>query len=173
MLPFRLNDPLVVEPLVRNVDIWPTILDVAGLPPLPQTDGVSLLPVMEAAGTHQELPKTPISMAYLDQTWGRIETDPAPLVGIRDDGKRILYRERQPDFLEVFDHTTDPKEQRNLRQQPPEWVTPLKEELQRQLALPTPWGKATEVEVDDMQRGQLRALGYVIPPGPPKQKPNP
>jgi arylsulfatase A-like enzyme len=173
MLPFRLSEPLVVEPLVRNVDIWPTILDIAGLPPLPQTDGASLVPLMEATATQQEVPKTPASIAYLDQTWGRLDTDPAPLIGIRDDGKRILYRERQPNFLEVFDHTKDPKEQRNLHQEPPEWVTPLKEELDRQLALPTPWGKATEVEVDDMQRGQLRALGYVIPPGPPKQKPNP
>jgi arylsulfatase A-like enzyme len=170
MLPFRLDGPLVVEPLVRNVDIWPTLLDLAGLPPLPQTDGVSLVPLMEAAA-RQQTPETPISMAYIDQTWGRIDEDPSPLIAIRDDGQRILYRERQPDFLEIYDRATDPKEQRSLHQKPPEWVTPLKQELDRQLALPTPWGKATEVEVDDMQRGQLKALGYVVPPGPPKKKP--
>jgi arylsulfatase A-like enzyme len=170
MLPFRLTEPLVVEPLVRNVDIWPTLLDLAGLPPLPQTDGASLVPLMEAAA-QQQAPKTPISMAYIDQTWGRIDEDPSPLIAIRDGGERILYREKQPDFLEIYDHASDPKEQRTLTQNPPEWVTPLKQELQRQLELPTPWGKATEVEVDDMQRGQLKALGYVVPPGPPKKKP--
>ena len=169
MLPFRLSEPLVVDPVVRNVDVWPTILDLAGLPPLPQTDGVSLVPLMEAAA-RQEKVETPISMAYLDQTWGRVEVDPSPLVSIRRDGQRLLYRTRQPDFLEVYDRATDPKEQKNLRADPPEWVTPLRQELERQLEQPVPWGKATEVEVDDMARGQLRALGYVVPPGPPKQK---
>jgi arylsulfatase A-like enzyme len=170
MLPFRLSEPLVVEPLVRNVDIWPTVLDLAGLPPLPQTDGASLVPLMEAAASQQTV-TTPISMSYLDLTWGRMDVDPAPLVSIRDDGQRILYRERQPDLLEIYDRSTDPKELRSLHGSPPDWVPPLKEELARQLEQPIPWGEATQVEVDDMQRGQLRALGYVIPPGPPKQNP--
>jgi arylsulfatase A-like enzyme len=169
MLPFRLPEPLVVEPVVRNVDIWPTILDLAGLPPLPQTDGVSLVPLMEAAAKQEQV-ETPISMAYLDQTWGRIETDPAPLISIRNDGQRILYRSRQPDRLEIYDRESDPKEQKSLHREPPEWVTPLKEELDRQLALPIPWGTADEVQVDDMARGQLRALGYVVPPGPPPKR---
>jgi arylsulfatase A-like enzyme len=170
MLPFRLSEPLVVEPVVRNVDIWPTILDLAGLPPLPQTDGVSLVPLMEAAAKREKV-TTPVSMAYIDQTWGRLDTDPAPLISIRADGQRILYRERQPDFLEVYDRASDPKEQKNLFTDAPEWVAPLKQELERQLAQPIPWGEAEEVEVDDMARGQLRALGYVVPPGPPKQQP--
>jgi arylsulfatase A-like enzyme len=169
MLPFRLSEPLVVEPVVRNVDIWPTILDLAGLPPLPQTDGVSLVPLMEAAAKHEKV-ETPISMAYLDQTWGLLETESKPLISIRNDGQRILYRSRQPGLLEVYDRESDPKEQKNLYKEPPEWVAPLKQELDRQLALPVPWGAADEVQVDDMARGQLRALGYVVPPGPPKQK---
>jgi arylsulfatase A-like enzyme len=167
MLPFRLSEPLVVEPLVRNVDVWPTILDLAGLPPLPQTDGVSLVPLMQAAA-EAKAPKTPVSMAYIDQTWGQIEEEPSPLVSIREDGQRILYRTRNPEFLEVFDHASDPKEQKNLFAENPEWVGPLKAELERRLTDPVPWGKATEVDVDAMERGQLRALGYVIPPGPPR-----
>jgi arylsulfatase A-like enzyme len=169
MLPFRLPEPLVIEPVVRNVDIWPTILDLAGLPPLPQTDGVSLVPLIEASAKQEQV-ETPISMAYIDQAWGRLDVEPAPLVSIRNDGQRILYRSRQPDRIEVFDRTTDPKELLNLRADPPEWVTPLKQELETELAKPIPWGQATEVSVDDMQRGQLRALGYAVPPGPPKEK---
>ena len=168
MLPFRLPEPLVIEPVVRNVDIWPTILDLAGLPPLPQTDGVSLVPLIEASAKQEQV-ETPISMAYIDQAWGRLDVEPAPLVSIRNDGQRILYRSRQPDRIEVFDRTTDPKELLNLRADPPEWVTPLKQELETELAKPIPWGQATEVSVDDMQRGQLRALGYAVPPGPPKE----
>jgi arylsulfatase A-like enzyme len=172
MLPFRVSEPLVIEPVVRNVDVWPTILDLAGLPPLPQTDGASLVPLIEAAARKEPV-ETPVSMAYIDQTWGRVDVDPAPLISIRDDSRRILYRSRQPELLEIYDEATDPKEHRSLHAAPPEWVAPLKQELETRLAQPIPWGEATEVEVDDMARGQLRALGYLVPPGPaPKpQKP--
>jgi hypothetical protein len=48
-------------------------------------------------------------------------------------------------------------------------VEPFKAELQTQIDQPVPWGQAPEVDVDDMRRNQLKALGYVIPPGPAKQ----
>jgi hypothetical protein len=35
-LPFELERGLVVEPQVRNVDVWPTVLELVGLPPLPE-----------------------------------------------------------------------------------------------------------------------------------------
>jgi len=166
MLPFRLEKELVVEPVVRNVDIWPTILDLAGLPPLPQTDGVSLVPLMQAVAKG-EAPKTPDSIAYLDQTWGRIEVEPAPLVSIRNDSQRLMYRPKLPKGSEIYDLATDPGEHRNLKKAPPEWAEALETELETRLEQPVPW-KVTEVKVDDLERGQLRALGYVIPPGPPK-----
>ncbi len=169
MLPFRLSEGLVIDPVVRNVDVWPTILDLAGLPPLPQTDGVSLVPLIEAAAK-QEPTQTPASIVYLDQTWGRVDVEAAPLVSIRNDGRRVMYRTRNPERIEVFDHASDPMERRSLHAEPPEWVEPLKQELETQLAQPIPWGKADEVEIDDMARGQLKALGYIVPPGPPKEK---
>jgi hypothetical protein len=73
--------------------------------------------------------------------------------------------------MEVYDLAKDPGEKRNLSQAPPEWVEPFKAEIQSQIDQPVPWGEATEVEVDEMQRGQLRALGYIIPPGAAGQAP--
>jgi arylsulfatase A-like enzyme len=166
MLPFRLEHELVVEPLVRNVDIWPTILDLAGLPPLPQTDGVSLLPLMQAAAKG-EAPETPDSIAYLDQSWGRIEAEPAPLVSIRSDSQRLMYRPKRREASEIYNLAEDPREQRNLKKSPPEWAAPLQTEIETRLEQPIAW-TPTEVEVDNLERGQLRALGYVIAPGPPK-----
>jgi arylsulfatase A-like enzyme len=169
MLPFRLREPLVVEPMVRNVDVWPTVLDLVGLPPLPQSDGVSLVPLMEAAARNEAL-DTPQSLAYIDQTWGLIEREPAPLFALRDDGKRLLFRPHNPDALEIYDLSSDPGETRNLRRTPPEWVEPFKAEIQRQIEQPVPWGEALAVELDDMQARHLRALGYVMPPGPPRKE---
>jgi arylsulfatase A-like enzyme len=166
MLPFRLEQELVVEPVVRNVDIWPTILDLAGLPPLPQTDGVSLVPLMQAAAKGQAA-ETPESIAYLDQSWGRIDAEPVPLVTIRNDGQRLMYRPKLKEASEIYDLGTDPRELRNLKKSPPEWAATLQTELETRLEQPIPW-TPTEVDVDELDRGQLRALGYLIPPGPPK-----
>jgi arylsulfatase A-like enzyme len=166
MLPFRLEQELVVEPLVRNVDIWPTILDLVGLPPLPHTDGVSRVPLMQAVA-HGETGETAESLSYLDQTWGRIEAEPAPLVSIRNDGQRLLYRPKKPEASEIYDLAMDPRELRNLKKSPPEWAEPLQTELETRLEQPVPW-TVTEVKVDELDRGQLRALGYLIAPGPPK-----
>jgi arylsulfatase A-like enzyme len=171
MLPFRLPKELVVEPVVRNVDVWPTILDLAGLPPLPETDGVSLVSLVEAVAKGEAV-ETPKALSYLDQNWGLIERDPAPLFGLRDDGKRLLFRPKVPEALEIYDLASDPAEKRNLRTTPPEWAEPFKTELQSKIAQPVPWGEAAEVSINEMQRNQLRALGYVIPPGPPPKKEN-
>jgi arylsulfatase A-like enzyme len=165
MLPFRLSEPLVVEPVVRNVDIWPTLLDLVGLPPLPETDGVSLVPLMEAAG-RGEVIETPKSIAYVDQTWGLIEKDPNPVISLRGDGKRLLFRPQIPEAMEVYDVVSDPGEKRNLLTAKPEWLDDFRAEIEGRLEQPIPWGEVEDVEVDDMKRGQLRALGYVIPPGP-------
>ena len=50
-LPFLLDPGIVVEERVSNVDIWPTLLDLVGLPPLVNPDGRSLVPlILSAAG---------------------------------------------------------------------------------------------------------------------------
>src|SRR5690606_40110701 len=48
-LPFRLSEPVVVEPVVRNIDIFPTIFDLLGLPPIEGSEGISLVPLIEAS----------------------------------------------------------------------------------------------------------------------------
>src|SRR5262245_7831015 len=47
--PFRLEPPVVVEARSENVDLWPTVLELVGLPPLPDVDGRSLVPQIVAA----------------------------------------------------------------------------------------------------------------------------
>ncbi len=165
ILPIRLPEPLVVEPLVRNVDVWPTILDIAGLPPLPDADGQSLWPLMLATAEGKTL-ETPSSLSYLDQRWGRTEEEPDPLVAIRGSGTgRVMWNTRNPaGTLQIYDHELDPGEQNNLVTQPPppEWTAALKSELQQQIELPPAWGEADSVTIDEMYKAQLRALGYMV-----------
>lgn len=163
LLPFRLSEPLVVDPLARNVDIWPTILDIAGLPALDAADGQSLVPQMLAAARGERL-QAPASIAYLDQQWGKVELEASPLVSIRaDDRGRLAWNTTQPKrSLRVFDHTSDPAEQVNLATRPPAWTQGLRRELEANLSRPPAWGEAEEVEIDELYKAQLRALGYVV-----------
>ena len=164
-LPFQVDGGLVVEPLVRNVDIWPTILDLVGLPALEDTDGISLVPVMLAAA-RGESATVPPSYAYLDTVWGQIDLPPSPLVGIQRDAQRLLYNHTKPDeTLQVFDLAADPSERRNLRRKPPEWSAELRPQLDASFGGKAPWGDGKRVDIDEMELNQLRALGYVVGEG--------
>ena len=159
-LPFRLEPGIVVEPLVRNVDIWPTILDLAGLPPLPEADGRSLVPVIEAVGRGQDPGPSPPSYGYLDQNWGQVKLPPRPLITRRDQDRRLLLQVPEGS-LELFDVASDPTEQRNLVEQRPDWIQELRPGLEGSLELESGW-QNPKVEVDEMSREMLRALGYAV-----------
>jgi arylsulfatase A-like enzyme len=162
-LPFRLKEGIVVEPLVRNVDIWPTLYDLLGMPPIPDADGRSLVPMIEAAGRGQQPdPGDGVSLSFLDVNWGQTDLPPDPLVAVRKNGKRMLLRLSKPGDTMLFDHDQDPGEQNNLWKEQPAWAAELRELAQQQLTAKPAWESVPEVQIDDMYVDQLRALGYVI-----------
>jgi arylsulfatase A-like enzyme len=162
-LPFRLDRPIVVEPVVRNVDIWPTVLDLLGLPPLPSGDGRSLVPLIEdAAAGRSGGEAEPPAIGYLDRRWGRPEEAPRPLASVRSgDHVLILARGPKADSREVFDLGVDPTEQHDLAGENLPWSEPLDELARESLDAKPVFGAPPEVKVDRLMREQLRALGYV------------
>jgi hypothetical protein len=69
--------------------------------------------------------------------------------------------------VEYFDHSSDPWEAKNLALTKNGGTGALPPEIDRVFdeylaAPPVAWGKAKEVELDEMELSQLRALGYVI-----------
>jgi len=160
-LPFELERGLVVESQVRNVDVWPTVLELVGLPPLPESDGRSLLPLIEAAASDSPAPSWPAAVGYLDQRWGRPEEPPSPLVSVREGGHSLLLARRQRDVIHAFDLAADPGERKDLAIESPAWAPPLLSLAEASLAATPAFGEAPSVEVDRLMREQLRALGYV------------
>ena len=63
--PFKLEPGIVVHSRSRNVDLWPTILDLLGLPALPDTDGESLVPQIMAAARGEVLEDDRPAFAHL------------------------------------------------------------------------------------------------------------
>lgn len=165
MLPFRIEDGVEVDQLVSNADIWPTLLDMLGLPPLVNPDGVSLLPqILETAGVApaKDLEPRP-AYAHLDRRWGSPKNSD-PLVSVTDGDLRLMWMAKRPRLVELYDLAEDPAERANLATQNPEDTKRLMEMAIRYYEeSKSPWGQEPgEVELDELRLNQLRALGYVI-----------
>jgi arylsulfatase A-like enzyme len=167
-LPFRLSQGIVVKQPVSNVDVWPTIYDLMGLPPVASIDGRSALPLIrEAAGLEAEpLSPTP-QYAFLDRGWGHRDRK-IPIVSVEDAGKRIIWWPQAGDNQErvqLFDTLADPAEQEDLyRADDPEAQRLMDLARKSYEEAQNPWGVETpNIELDEMRLNQLRALGYAIP----------
>jgi arylsulfatase A-like enzyme len=166
-LPFRLEPGIVVEARSENVDLWPTVLDLVGLPPLPDADGRSLVPEILAAARGEAPPagdEEGVAFAQIDQRWGRTREAPRPMVAVNQGRWRLLYRAGIPKQSELYDKSDDPREQRDLAAEHPEVADAMNEMALGYLkSPPPPWGgDAPLIEIDEMQLNQLRALGYGV-----------
>jgi arylsulfatase A-like enzyme len=165
-LPFRLEPGVVVEARTSNLDIWPTLLDLLGLPPLPNADGRSRVPAILAAARSEPAPAdaTP-AMAYLDRHWGHPRSSSSATVAVLEDGLRYVTREDgRVRREELFDAKSDPLEQHNLVAERSEDTARLRALADQYLGSGLSWSEAPPtLELDEVQLNQLRALGYAVP----------
>jgi arylsulfatase A-like enzyme len=168
VLPFVLEEGIVVDAVVPNVDIWPTVLDLVGLPPLEGVDGKSQLPAILAAGgassgSDTEGLERPI-FAELDRRWGSGSHDPNPLIGVTKDQVRVFIPLNKPEEAELYDWSTDPTEQNDQSVERADEVATFHEMATRYVEDDDPpWGvDAGTIELEEMQLNQLKALGYRI-----------
>lgn len=176
-LPFRLHPGVVVPDTVENIDIFPTLFEMLGFDEvLPDAAGRSLVPnILAAAG--DERPGSPDpAFAHLDRNWGRPEEPTLPIVAVTAGDDRLIQLTTEPppgldprrrvgvpvDGPELYDRAADPTEQHNLAAERPERVDELTRLIDGYLQAGADT-QAPQVEMNDMQRGQLRALGYVSP----------
>ena len=164
-LPFLLDPGIVVEERVSNIDVWPTLLDLVGLPPLVNTDGRSLVPLIlsaAGAGPADDSFRRPV-LAHLDRRWGSTKMS-EPLVSVTDGDLRLMWWVKRPRRTQLFNLAEDPAELKNLfREDDPESQRLLQMARQSYEGGHSPWGTEPEqVELDELRLNQLRALGYVI-----------
>jgi len=167
--PFRLDPGAVVETRTRNVDIWPTVLDLLGLPALPDADGRSLAPEIFAAATGKSMEDDLVAVSHLDRGWGRMDSPSRPAIAVTLGPYRFVLQigtgePGDPEIESLFDASADPLERRNVITDHPELAADLRALADEYLDSPDPpWGAGpVEVEIDEMEANQLRALGYAI-----------
>jgi arylsulfatase len=162
--PFRLDPGVVVDARTRNVDIWPTLLDLLGLPGPTESDGRSLVPTLLAAARGQPAPEAdPIGIAHIDQNWGQRNLEPAPNVAVRDGTLRYVRVTGRNPVEELFDIEGDPLEVQDRAAEHPDDVARLRALADDYLARPPRWGAAPRRDIEEFELNQLRALGYAVP----------
>jgi len=152
-LPGSLPEGAAVEPLVRGVDLMPTLLDIAGLPVPRGLDGESLVPLITGRRGREPGP------AYLESYHPRFWWGARELRGLRT-GKWLFIESPR---TELYDVDSDPAEAVNLAAARPQEL----ERLARSLAQQGRGGDplAGRSATDPEAAGRLRALGYVAGPG--------
>ncbi len=163
--PFRLEPGVVVGARTRNVDVWPTLLDLLGLPVPPEADGRSLVPTLLAAARGEPTPgPEPTGIAHLDQNWGQRGREPAPTVAVTDGKLRYVRVPGVEDPIEqLFDAERDPRELADRASEDPEALARLRALADSYLHATPRWGDAPRREIDELELNQLRALGYAVP----------
>ena len=159
-LPVKLKEGLVVDARTSNVDVWPTVLDLLGLPGLFDPDGRSLLPLIQSAVSGADGKETPPQFAELDTGWGSPRAESSRIFAVTMDDHRGHVGETGE--FELYDLASDRREQNDISGEKPELSALLKGRIEEyQIDSESPW-QVEEVELDDMMLNQLRALGYQI-----------
>ncbi|MEE2672601.1 MAG: sulfatase [Myxococcota bacterium] len=163
--PFRLEPGVVVEHPTRNIDIWPTLFDLLGLPGLGEVDGESRLPdILAAARGEVSPPSSAVGFAHLDQAWGRRGAKPMPTVSVVADGFRyVMAKLPEGSREELFHSDADPLELEDVAAENPETLERLRGLMETYLAAQPDWEAGPDLEIDEVQLNQLRALGYKLP----------
>jgi arylsulfatase A-like enzyme len=155
--PSRLSEPLVIEEPVEVLDLAPTLLELAGLAPLPQFQGTSLAGVMRGQAVAD--PERPI---FLE----RREFDTPVVDGFRVIGNKFGLRQGRWKYIEakeegtheLYDLANDPHERSNLFETRPDESATLARVLHVWIDGSSP-PSVPAVSPEDA-RG-LRELGYV------------
>jgi arylsulfatase A-like enzyme/predicted TPR repeat methyltransferase len=144
----------VVAEGTSAVDLAPTLLGLAGLPPLPPTDGLDLSESLRA-GT-----AVPSHPAVIESLLSERGFGMAPLVGLRQDGVKYIRAPRP----ERYDLRADPGELKNLHEADPAPSASLETRLGTLLAASAARGiHSTANPMDGATREMLLAMGYLAP----------
>jgi len=142
-----------ISSLVRTIDIMPTILELLSLPPPPQCQGESLIPLIK------DLRQYLIDEVYSEEDFG----DKMLQSIRRKKWKLIFYPKTRA--LELFNLLKDPGEMHNVVDEYPELTSSLlqkiklwhQEQIEQRAGLHRP--QATELSEETIR--QLKALGYL------------
>lgn len=112
-----------IEEMVQNIDVAPTILDLANAEPINRMDGRSFLPLLRGQATDWRA-----SILY-EYYWEWNFPHTPTMFGLRTDRWKYIFYYGLWDLNELYDVQRDPEEMHNLIQVRPELADSLRNEL--------------------------------------------
>ncbi len=150
--PARLQAGTRVAPLVRAIDLAPTLLELAGRPPLAGATGVSLVPLVRGTvASRDAAPATAYGETYFPQLF----MNWAPLRSWRDGPWKFI----EAPELELYDLASDPGETVNLAAREPDRAGRMRRALYALVAAEGTAAASAGPDRETLQK--LAALGYV------------
>ena len=163
-LPFRMEGGVVVESRTANIDLWPTLLDLLGIPGR-EADGRSQLPDILAAATGGSPPEARThALAHLDVNWGNASAKDEHALSVVDGPLRLVARVGPRGAINEFLFDARTGEVENIIHEQPEEAERFREIAREYLRTSVEWTEdVPRLEIDEMELNQLRALGYQLP----------
>jgi arylsulfatase A-like enzyme/tetratricopeptide (TPR) repeat protein len=159
-LPGHLPAAETVAPVVRGIDLMPTLLELAGLPVPGRLDGQSLVPLITCRSRAEPGP------AYMESYHPRLWWGAGELLGLRT-GPWLFIQSKRP---ELYDTTLDPGELRNVASLHPAELARFRASVQGVVSEGEREGKgdplAARQALDPDAEARLRALGYAAAGAP-------
>ncbi len=166
-LPFPV-EPVRVATQVRNLDVAPTLLDLAGLAIPAAFEGRSLVPIMAGAASEPDrpafaalgvplFPDASVQTAVSDGAWTYARNATAP----EADERAYEARAVAPGAELLFDRGVDPGENVNLVAREPEEARRMRDLLDRHLSEAAAGVVEKGVRIDPKIAERLRAMGYL------------
>jgi arylsulfatase A-like enzyme len=162
--PGRLPEGKIIEPVVRTIDIMPTLIDLAGLPVPGGLQGRSLVPL---ARGEDHGPSPP---AYCESGRNYFKENPRQYIEgtagkwrmMRDDRFKLILIPRDPDPVwEFYDLAADPGETTNVIDRFPQDVARLRAALMAIVDADPGRNDREEPPIPDELEERLHSLGYV------------
>ena len=110
--PGMIKSGSVVEELIQNIDIAPTVMDVAGLKTPDRMDGESFLPILQG----KKVPWR--DAAFYEYYWERNFPHTPTTHGVRTNRYKYIHYHGIWDLDELYDLKSDPEEMTNLIDSP-------------------------------------------------------
>jgi len=150
-----------VKFLVRTVDLVPTVLELAGVNPVPDLDGRSLVPLLKGNAPDPKYTAYADSISQLSYGFaGGIRDEKDEILFTVTDGewKYIHHLLREPES-ELYHVAEDPSELHCLYAQRKDQVQRLLADLKSRNAVPPPQENNGTISPEVLER--LRSLGYL------------
>ena len=118
-IPFLMKYPGVIRPgttinaLIQNVDIAPTLLNIASIPIPPKMQGTTFLPLLKGDTIEKK-----VRRAYYEYYWEFSYPQTRTTFGIREHQYKFIFYPGIWDISELYNLEKDPEEKDNLYRNP-------------------------------------------------------